>query len=102
MLEEAEKAALTQMFGRDEESSYTKWIYFFPHQFGRNRRTEVCQGFLCKVLNITRSKITTVQHKLANNKTLGDERGSTQERRIKSNAEELKNGHNEECKKSAL
>lgn len=55
------------------------WEYSFPPQYDRNPGIITCQKFLCKVLNLTRSRFITIQQKLKKNETMQDKRGGKHE-----------------------
>lgn len=56
------------------------WDYFFQSQI---ERISVCQHFLCKLLNIGRKRIRTVQSKAEKNEYIGDNRGKHENRVIR-------------------
>lgn len=73
----AENVLLSTMIRKEDSTNDnngkpTKWLYHF---FFDGNVIHVCKTFLCKVFNVGKARIETVQKKLSTNTTLDDNRG---------------------------
>lgn len=67
----------------DNRKTPIHWTYRFPCQHRLNNETVTCQTFLLNVLCLNRGRFKTVQGKIKNQESLGDERGGIREKYLK-------------------